>query len=69
LGRSVVHLGNLTNGYILGNLCKGFVVNPLPFTSGVKSWLVGKVCNLCRVLETVISVVLTVMSGLGSSFD
>jgi hypothetical protein len=30
---------------------------------------VGKVCNLCRVLETSISVVLTVMSSLGSSFD
>jgi hypothetical protein len=33
------------------------------------SRLVGKVCNLCRVLETGISVVLTVMSSLGSSFD
>jgi hypothetical protein len=30
---------------------------------------VGKVCNLCRGLETGISVVLTVMSSLGSSFD
>jgi hypothetical protein len=28
---------------------------------------VGKVCNLCRVLETGISAVLTVMSSLGSS--
>jgi hypothetical protein len=28
---------------------------------------VGKVCNLCRVLETRISVVLTVKSSLGSS--
>jgi histone acetyltransferase (RNA polymerase elongator complex component) len=28
---------------------------------------VGKVCNLCRVLETGISVVLTIMSSLGSS--
>jgi hypothetical protein len=27
---------------------------------------VGKVCNLCRVLETGISVVLTVMSSLGA---
>jgi hypothetical protein len=30
---------------------------------------VGKVCNLCRVLETGISARLTVMSSLGSSFD
>jgi hypothetical protein len=29
----------------------------------------GKVCNLCRVLETGISVVLAVMRSLGSSFD
>jgi hypothetical protein len=28
---------------------------------------VGKVCNLCRVLETGISVVLTIKSNLGSS--
>jgi hypothetical protein len=32
-----------------------------------ESRLVGKVCDLCRGLETDISVVLTVMSGLGSS--
>jgi hypothetical protein len=32
-----------------------------------ESRLVGKVCNLCRVLETGISAVLTVMSSLGSS--
>jgi hypothetical protein len=30
---------------------------------------VGKVCDLCRGLETDISVVLTVMSGLGILFD
>ena len=30
---------------------------------------VGKVCDLCRVLETDISVVLMVMSGLGILFD
>jgi hypothetical protein len=30
---------------------------------------VGKVCDLCRELETNISAVLTVMSGLESSFD
>jgi hypothetical protein len=29
----------------------------------------GKVCNLCRGLETDISVVLTVMSDLGILFD
>jgi hypothetical protein len=34
-----------------------------------ESWLVGKVCNLCTVLETGISVVLTVMSSLGIRFD
>jgi hypothetical protein len=32
-----------------------------------ESWLVGKVCNLWRVLETDISVVLTFKSSLGSS--
>jgi hypothetical protein len=32
-----------------------------------ESRLKGKVCNLCRVLETGISVVLTVKSGIGSS--
>jgi hypothetical protein len=30
---------------------------------------VGEVCDLCRVLETDISVVLTVKSGLGILFD
>jgi hypothetical protein len=30
---------------------------------------VGKVCDLYRVIETGISVLLTVMSSLGSSFD
>jgi hypothetical protein len=34
-----------------------------------ESRLVGEVCNLCRVLETGISVVLTVMSNLGILFD
>jgi hypothetical protein len=34
-----------------------------------ESQLVGKVCDLCRVLETGISVVLTVKSGLGILFD
>jgi hypothetical protein len=34
-----------------------------------ESWLVGKVCNLCRVLETGISVVLTIKSSLGILFD
>jgi hypothetical protein len=34
-----------------------------------ESRLVGKVCNLCRVLETDISAVLIVMSGLGILFD
>jgi hypothetical protein len=34
-----------------------------------ESRLVGKVCNLYRVLETGISAVLTVMSSLGILFD
>jgi hypothetical protein len=34
-----------------------------------ESRLVGKVCNLCRVLETGISAVLTVKSSLGILFD
>jgi hypothetical protein len=34
-----------------------------------ESRLVGKVCDLCRGLETDISVVLTVKSGLGILFD
>jgi hypothetical protein len=34
-----------------------------------ESWLVGKVCNLCRVLETGILAMLTVMSSLGILFD
>jgi hypothetical protein len=34
-----------------------------------KSRLVGKACDLYRVLETDISVVLTVKSGLGILFD
>jgi hypothetical protein len=32
-----------------------------------ESWLMGKVCNLCRVLETGISAELTVKAVLGSS--
>jgi hypothetical protein len=28
LGRSAVHLGNLTGGYSQGNLCKGYIVMP-----------------------------------------
>jgi hypothetical protein len=34
-----------------------------------ESRLVGKVCDLYRVLETGISIVLTVKSGLGILFD
>jgi hypothetical protein len=34
-----------------------------------KSRLVGKVCNLCRLLETALSVVLTAKSSLGILFD
>jgi hypothetical protein len=39
------------------------------FRAEWESQLVGKVCDLCRVLETDISVVLTVMSGLEIVFD
>jgi hypothetical protein len=39
------------------------------FWAECESQLVGKVCDLCRVLETDISVVLTVKSGLGILFD
>jgi hypothetical protein len=34
-----------------------------------ESWLVGEVCDLCRVLETSISIVLMVKSSLGILFD
>jgi hypothetical protein len=34
-----------------------------------ESRLMGKVCNLCRVLETGVLVVLTVKSSLGILFD
>jgi hypothetical protein len=37
--------------------------------AGNESRLVGKVCNIYRVLETGISVVLTVKSSLGIIFD
>jgi hypothetical protein len=39
------------------------------FRAEWESRLVGKVCDLCRVLETGISAVLTVKSGLGILFD
>jgi hypothetical protein len=37
--------------------------------AGKGSWLMGKVYNLCRVLETGISTELTVKSSLGILFD
>jgi hypothetical protein len=65
-----------------GILCKGYIVYLWPFTSVVKigsvqlrlerdhdSRLVGKVCNLCRVLETGISAELMFKSSLGILFD
>jgi hypothetical protein len=62
-----------------GSLCKGYVVKPCQLTLVVfeglidprhkESRLVGKVCNLCRVLETGISAELTVKSSLGILFD
>jgi hypothetical protein len=39
------------------------------FRAEWESRLVGKVCDLCRVLETGKSIVLTVKSGLGILFD
>jgi hypothetical protein len=39
------------------------------FRAEWESWLVGKVCDLCRVLDIGISAVLTVKSGLGILFD
>jgi hypothetical protein len=39
------------------------------FRAEWESWLVGKVRDLYRVLETDISAVLTVKSGLGILFD
>jgi hypothetical protein len=65
----------------MGSYAPGeYVVNPWPFTSVVKigsrqprlereSRLMGKACNLCIVLETSISVVLTVKTSLGILFD
>jgi hypothetical protein len=50
-----------------GNLCKGYVVYSWLFTSVVK--IMGKVCSLCRVLETGISVVLMVKRSLRILFD
>jgi hypothetical protein len=62
-----------------GSLCKGYVVKPCQLTLVVfeglinprqkGSRLVGKVYNLCRVLETGISAELTVKSSLGILFD
>ena len=63
-----------------GNLCKGFVVNPWPFTSGVNKGLASpgqrgnhglwvKCTTSAECYETDISAVLAVMSGQGSSRD
>jgi hypothetical protein len=41
LGRSVVHLGNLTGGYSPRNLCKDYVVRPCLFTLLVFKGLIG----------------------------
>jgi hypothetical protein len=64
----------------LGNLCKCYVVKSLAIHLGSEdgvlqtqarkgSRLVCKVCNLYRVLEIGISVMLAVNRSLGSSFD
>jgi hypothetical protein len=41
LGRSAVHLGNLTAITASGNLCKGYVVKPCLFTLVVFKGLIG----------------------------
>jgi hypothetical protein len=53
LGRSVVHLGNLTGGYSLReSLAIHFGSEQGSCKTGLEreSWLVGNVRNLCRVL-------------------
>jgi hypothetical protein len=65
--------------WILVNLCKGYIVKPCWLTLIVfkgqdnlrqkESRLIGKVCDLCRWLETGISVVLMIKSSLGILFD
>jgi hypothetical protein len=60
LGRSAIHLGNLTGDYSLRESFKGYIVKPCLFTLVVskgliaqgkrESRLVVKVCNLCIVL-------------------
>jgi hypothetical protein len=41
LGRSAVHLGNLTDDYNLRNLCKGYIVKPCLFTLVVFKGLIA----------------------------
>jgi hypothetical protein len=41
LGRSAVHLGNLTGGCISMNLCKGYVVKPYLLNLVVFKGLIG----------------------------
>jgi hypothetical protein len=80
LWRTAVHLGNLTGDYIFRESLQRLRSESLAIHLGSEqgsckpglereSRLVGKVCDLCRGLETDISVMLMVMSGLGSSFD
>jgi hypothetical protein len=70
------------NGWLQpkGNLCKDYVVKPCLFTLAVFKGLIGpgkkrnhgswvKCATSAECYETNISVVLTVMSGLGSSID
>ena len=63
-----------------GSLCKGYIVSVslaihlsedrvCTTQAGKGSRLMGKVCDLCRVLETSISAELTVKSSLGILFD
>jgi hypothetical protein len=70
---------NLTSSYAPGSLCKSYIVKPCLLTLVVfeglidsrqkGSRLVGKVCNLCRVLETGISAMLTVKSRIRILID
>jgi hypothetical protein len=81
-GRGIVFIKlKKSNGWLwpLGNLCKGYIVKPCRLTLGVfkglynlrQTWImfVGKVCDICRGLETSILVILMIMSSLRSSFD
>jgi hypothetical protein len=63
-GESFSRLGSVSLALHLGSEDR-----VLQTQAGKGSQLMGKVCDLCRGLETDISVMLTVMSGLRILFD